>query len=51
MRNLVMVASLGGALLGASTLAAATYPDGGLTGAEVVQVLQEKGYRAELTTD
>lgn len=51
MRKLAVVASLGGALLGASVLAAASFPDGGVTGAEVVQVLQEKGYRAELSAD
>jgi len=51
MRKLVMMAALGGALLGASFVGAVTFPDGGVTGADVVKMLQDKGYRAELTTD
>ena len=51
MRKLVMMAALGGALLGASFVGAVTFPDGGVTGADVVKMLQDKGYRAELTKD
>ena len=51
MRNRVLTMSLAAGILGVSAVLAGALPDGGATAAEVAGVLQDKGYRAEITTD
>ena len=47
----LVLAAAAAALLLASPAAAASIPDGGVTAAEVAEVLKERGYRAEIGKD
>lgn len=51
MRKKILAAAAVVAWSGAGAVLAGALPDGGVTAAEVVAALQDKGYRAELTTD
>jgi len=51
MRNRVLTMCLTVGALAASAALAEPVPDGGMTAAEVAKVLQDQGYRAEITTD
>lgn len=51
MRNRIVAAAAVVAWLGAGAAFAGALPDGGVTAEDVVKALQDKGYRAELTTD
>jgi hypothetical protein len=51
MRKKILAAAAVAVWSGAGAVLAGALPEGGVTGAEVVAALQDKGYRAELTTD
>lgn len=51
MRNRVVTTWLAAAALGASPVLAGALPDGGISAQEVARVLQDKGFRAEVTVD